>query len=100
MDSDENKRLITAMLSGEANLVDVLSDDATWVVPGFKSFRGKQEILEQFFGPIGALMESMGRVVPTNVIAEGDQVVVEGTQKIGPASKVVLAPPESAKPYL
>ena len=77
MDSDENKRLITATLSGEANLVDVLSDDATWVVPGFKSFRGKQEILERFFGPIEALMESMGRIVPTNVIAEGDQVVVE-----------------------
>jgi multidrug efflux pump subunit AcrA (membrane-fusion protein) len=33
-------------------------------------------------------------------LQEGDPVIVEGHQKVGPGMPVVLAPPEKAAPYL
>jgi len=41
-----------------------------------------------------------GRVEVVEGLSGGEKVVVEGVQKIGPGSKVTLAPPEVAAPYL
>jgi membrane fusion protein (multidrug efflux system) len=41
-----------------------------------------------------------GRVEIVSGLEGGEKVIVEGIQKIGPGSKVKLAPPEAAKPYL
>ena len=41
-----------------------------------------------------------GKVEILNGVEAGDRVIVEGLQKIGPGSKVKLAPPEAAAPYL
>lgn len=77
MSAEENRNLISSIFAGEIEFLDQFADDAVWTVPGFKSFNGKQEIVEKLFGPLENLMESMGSVVPTNMFAEGDQVVVE-----------------------
>lgn len=41
-----------------------------------------------------------GRIEILSGLEASDQVIVEGLQKIGPGSKVTLAPAESANPYL
>lgn len=41
-----------------------------------------------------------GEVEVLSGINEGQRVIVEGSQKIGPGSPVALAPAESARPYL
>jgi membrane fusion protein (multidrug efflux system) len=40
-----------------------------------------------------------GKVEIVSGVSEGEEVIVEGTQKIGPGSPVALAPPESSAPY-
>jgi membrane fusion protein, multidrug efflux system len=40
-----------------------------------------------------------GRVEVTSGLNGGEMVILEGSQKIGPGSKVQLAPPEAAAPY-
>jgi membrane fusion protein (multidrug efflux system) len=41
-----------------------------------------------------------GEVEVVSGLEGGEKIVLEGIQKIGPGSKVKLAPPEAAKPYL
>jgi len=78
MSSEENKKLVEDMLSGEIDLFDAMSDDAIWQVASRRSFIGKASILNELVAPLMNLMESMGTIVPTNIVAEGDHVVLEG----------------------
>jgi ketosteroid isomerase-like protein len=75
--NSESKRLVEAIFSGQLDLFDTLSEDAAWHIAGRRSFEGKQVIASELLAPMAALMASMGRGVLTNIIAEGDQVVVE-----------------------
>jgi uncharacterized protein len=73
----ENKSIVQKINNGELDLVEYLAEDVVWKIPGFRSFHGKQKIIQELFIPFMNLIESMGRVVITNIIAEEDQVVVE-----------------------
>jgi hypothetical protein len=41
-----------------------------------------------------------GRIEILEGLTDGEQVIVEGLQKVSPGMTVKLAPPEAAKPYL
>ena len=77
MGIEENKSMVRKINNNELDLVECLAEDAVWKIPGLKSFHGKQEIIQELFLPVMELMESMGRVVIKNILAEDDQVVVE-----------------------
>lgn len=77
MGTAENKEIVGKISSGEVGLLDLWADDGVWVIPGMATFRGKREIAEKLIGPVTDLMASMGRVEVSNMIAEGDYVVVE-----------------------
>ena len=77
MGIEENKSIVRKINNGELDLVEYLAEDAVWTLPGLKSFHGKQEIIQELFMPYINLMESTGRAVIKNIIAEDDQVVVE-----------------------
>jgi ketosteroid isomerase-like protein len=71
--------------------MEYLAEDAVWVIPGFGIYDGKQEIYTKLLAPTDSLMESMGSSVITNIVAQGDYVVVESYAK-GRMTK-------SGKPY-
>lgn len=73
--SDENKKLIEDVLSGQLDLVETLSDDAVWQIASRRAFEGKASIINDLLGALGSLMASMGSMVITNVIAEGEKVL-------------------------
>lgn len=50
--------------------------------------------------PVQLGVHLAGQVEVLNGLQGGETVIVEGTQKIGPGSKVKLAPAEAAAPYL
>lgn len=49
--------------------------------------------------PVSLGVRLTGRVEILKGLDAGEKVIVEGLQKIGPGSKVKIAPPESAAPY-
>jgi ketosteroid isomerase-like protein len=80
MNTEQNKEVIRAALGG-GELLDRVSDDATWTIIGNTAFsgtsKGKQEIaafLERLFGAL----ETPGQILLDNLIAEGDYVVLQG----------------------
>jgi ketosteroid isomerase-like protein len=77
MGVEENKSVVQKINNGELDLTEYLAEDVVWTIPGYKSFHGKQEVIQELFMPYMNLMESIGRVVIKNIIAEDDQVVVE-----------------------
>ena len=77
MGIEENKSIVRKINNDEVDLVEYLAEDAVWTIPGLKSFHGKQEIVQELFMPYINLMESTGRTVIKNIMAEDDQVVVE-----------------------
>jgi ketosteroid isomerase-like protein len=77
MGIEENKSIVRKINNDELDLVEYLAEDVVWTIPGLKSFHGKQEVIQELFMPYMSLMESIGRVVIKNIIAEDDQVVVE-----------------------
>ena len=81
MGTADNKALVMKISSGEVGLLDLWADDGVWIIPGMATYRGKQEIAEKLIGPVNDLMASMGSVDVTNMIAEGDCVVVEQQAK-------------------
>jgi ketosteroid isomerase-like protein len=66
---------------GVSSFMDCLSDDVTWTFFGSHVFSGrlsgKREIEEKLLVPMGEVVTSF-RFHVDNLIAEGDQVVVEG----------------------
>ncbi|MDP6025089.1 MAG: nuclear transport factor 2 family protein [Pseudomonadales bacterium] len=81
MSIEENKKLIKKVLARGLDVMEFLDEDAVWVIPGFGTYRGKQDIYAKLLAPTEKLMESMGSSVITNIIAEGDYVVVESYAK-------------------
>jgi len=49
--------------------------------------------------PVRVDLRQAGQVEITSGLQGGEQVIVEGMQKVGPGGKVKLAPPEAAAPY-
>ncbi len=81
MSIEENKELITKVLAGGLDVMEFLAEDAVWVIPGFGTYRGKEDIYGKLLAPTHELMESMGTSVITNIVAEGDCVVAESYAK-------------------
>ena len=77
MSVEENKKLIQNLVAGGLDIMEFIAEDAVWVIPGFGTYNGKQQILEKLIMPVEQLMASMGSSVITNMVAEGDHVVVE-----------------------
>jgi uncharacterized protein len=78
---EENKELAKKVLASGLDLVEFLAEDAEWVIPGFGTYRGKDEINSKLLAPTGGMIESMGSSVITNIVAEGDWVVVQSYAK-------------------
>ena len=76
MSIEENKELVKKVLASGLDVVEFMAEDAVWVIPGFGTYRGKQDIQAKLLAPTEKLMESMGSSVITNIVAEGDYVVV------------------------
>ena len=81
MNSIENRKLIEGIFSGQLKLVDQLAEDAIWVAHGLNTYNGNAEILTKLLLPMMQLMASMGSMVVSNMVAEGDSVVVEAAAK-------------------
>jgi len=81
MSIEENKELVKKVLASGLDVVEFMAEDAVWVIPGFGTYRGKQEIHAKLLAPTEKLMETMGSSVITNIVAEGDSVVVESYAK-------------------
>ena len=81
MGKAENIETVRKISSGEVGLLDLWAEDGVWIIPGMATFRGKREIAEKLIDPVTELMASMGRVEVTNIIADGDYVVVEQQAK-------------------
>ena len=77
MGAAENKEIVRKISSGEVGLLDYWAEDGVWIIPGLATYKGKREIAAKLVDPFSDLMVSEGRVVVTNMIAEGDYVVVE-----------------------
>jgi len=78
---EENTELVKKVLASGLDVLEFLAEDAVWVIPGFGTYRGKQDIYAKLLAPTHALMESMGRSVITNIVADGDYVVAESYAK-------------------
>jgi len=85
MSARENKVLVRKAYESMGQpgpiFMDYLTDDVTWTFFGAHAFagtlRGKREIRERLLVPMSRVIESFKFRVD-NLIADGDQVVVEG----------------------
>jgi ketosteroid isomerase-like protein len=87
MGAEEHKAMLKNMFAefakgnGEA-LLDALDDNIQWTLTGTtsisKTYNGKQEVIEDFLGPIGELMDGHIHITPENFIADGDYVALQG----------------------
>jgi ketosteroid isomerase-like protein len=55
-----NKELVRRALASGLDFMDLVAEDAEWVIPGFGTYRGKREIIDKLITPVEGLMESMG----------------------------------------
>jgi ketosteroid isomerase-like protein len=80
MGTEQNKEVIRAALGG-GQLLESVTDDATWRIIGNTTFsgtsKGKQDI-EAFLGRLFSQLETPGQILLDNLIAEGDYVVLQG----------------------
>jgi uncharacterized protein len=81
-------RYVEAVRDGDVDVVRAsFAPDATWHYPGdlpiSRTWTGRDAIVDEFLGGVGALLEPGAAVVIelTNVLAEGDQVVAEWTSR-------------------
>ena len=90
MGAAENKELIqkvfTEMSQGNAKpLLAILGKDICWTVIGTTkwsgTFRGKQEIYNRLLKPLGSQLQSNIKITVKSLMADGDQVVLEGYGK-------------------
>ena len=77
MSVEENIELIKKVVASGLDVVEYLAEDAVWLIPGFGTYRGKKDIYTKLLAQKDSLMESMGNSVITNIVAQGDYVVVE-----------------------
>ena len=81
MSIEENIELAKKVLASGLDVLEFLAEDAVWLIPGFDTYQGKEEIYNKLLAPTHALMESMGTSVITNIVAQGDYVVAESYAK-------------------
>jgi uncharacterized protein len=86
MNSSENKQAVAnayaSLAAGNpAPYLDLLGDDVSITVFGdhrfARTFKGKDDIYKNLFGPIREVLDGTIRMNVTNVAAENDTVVVE-----------------------
>ncbi len=86
MSTEANKQVVIDAYASIAagnleGFMNRLSDDVRWTFfgthPYAGTFHGKDDILKNLFGSLGEKLEGPIKVHVKNVIAEGDQVVVE-----------------------
>ncbi len=86
MSIEANKQLVrdayASISAGNlGGFMDRLTDDVTWTFFGShrfaKTFNGKEDITQNLFDVLGAQLEGSLTVNVKNLIAEGNQVVVE-----------------------
>jgi ketosteroid isomerase-like protein len=81
MSVEDNIELVKKVLASGLDVAEFLAEDAIWLIPGFGTYRGKQEIHARLLAPTDNLMASMGCSVITNIVAQGDYVVAESYAK-------------------
>jgi ketosteroid isomerase-like protein len=81
MSIEENIALVKRVVASGLDVLEFLAEDAVWEIPGFGTYRGRQDIHSRLLAPTDSLMESMGSSVITNIVAQGDYVVVESYAK-------------------
>jgi ketosteroid isomerase-like protein len=83
----QNKQLVhyvfTELADGNSQpLVAHMADDVRWVITGRSAWshawEGKQAVLDDLFGLLRERIAGRIRIVPKQLIADGDTVVVEG----------------------
>lgn len=83
MSATDNRELVQKLLEGgdPGAFVDAMSDGVQWTVMGTTVFsgtyKGKEEVLGKLMGPLMGQLQSPGRMVIDNMVAEGDYVVVQ-----------------------
>jgi ketosteroid isomerase-like protein len=83
MSVTDNRELVQKLLEGgdPGAFVNAMSDAVQWTVMGTTvfsgSFKGKNDVLGKLMGPLMGQLQSPGRMVIDNIVAEGDYVVVQ-----------------------
>jgi ketosteroid isomerase-like protein len=86
MSAAENKRLMEEVFAELAKgngkpFRDAMADDFSWTIKGTtpwsRTYSGKEEVLSELMGPLFAQFAERYTNTAHNMIAEGDQVVVE-----------------------
>jgi ketosteroid isomerase-like protein len=83
MSATDNRELVQKLLAGgdPGAFVNAMSDGVQWTVMGTTVFsgtyKGKNEVLDKLMGPLMGQLQSPGRMVIDNIVAEGDYVVVQ-----------------------
>ena len=72
-----NRALVLDTLEGRKNFLKYLSDDAVFNISGVVTWNGKAEIINKFANTVSGLFAETGKNNVTNILASGDQVVVE-----------------------
>lgn len=82
MSAEANAKLVRDMFAGDVDFMECLADDAVWVVGGTTklsgTYSGKASIAADLIGSLMSQLTEPGSTQINNVIASGDQVVVEG----------------------
>ncbi|MGR8921928.1 MAG: nuclear transport factor 2 family protein [Gammaproteobacteria bacterium] len=88
MTGDERKARIKqgfeALGAGDGEpLMSIFDDGVKWTIIGDTKFSGTYDgmadVGERLLGPLGELLDGHLHITPSNFIAEGDYVVVQGT---------------------
>ncbi len=90
MSAEANKDLLRTayaeMAKGNAQaFLGAMADDVTWTLIGTTklsgTYRGKQDIIDNFFGPFMADIDGHAAITPKNFIADGDYVAMQAEGK-------------------
>src|SRR4051812_2665437 len=86
MNSSDNKRIVVdayaALAAGNpAPYLELLSEDVSITMFGdhrfARTFRGRNDVYQNLFGPIRETLDGTVRIKLTNAVAENDTVIVE-----------------------
>jgi ketosteroid isomerase-like protein len=86
MDTAENKKVVRQLYGELSNgntkpFIDCLAEDIRWTVIGTTKFsgtiEGKQNVVDKLFDRVAAQLSGPTKTTITNLIAEGEYVVVE-----------------------
>lgn len=88
MTSQRNKEILAAVFADTSNgkgrlFVDTLADDVRWTIIGStswsKTYVGKGSVINDLLRPLSKQLGGINVIRATNFVADGDQVVVQGT---------------------